>query len=257
MPVPQVNHFAVLGLKPGASEEEIKQAYRSLAKTFHPDKNKDPRAEEKFKEIASSYDFLKSKDRREMHERELLNVRFSEPQREKKFYDEKPNENEQKRPNKRNYEKPRHQKKYDHNGNSYKTEFPFGPFKSYEEEFGEFLSQRDPFGKMKDPEQFVNSFVHHLWNKEGFGGMFRAGDPFAEMKDIQQFMNKVYRESGFGNLDELMANFRPFRFEDKQDRSKLPPTNTGKIVQDIKFKLPSSEFTSFYHGQGDPFRVFD
>lgn len=65
------NHFEVLGIKPGCSENEIKKAYRGLAKKFHPDKNKDHGAEEKFKEIAAAYEYLKSEDRREILQREL------------------------------------------------------------------------------------------------------------------------------------------------------------------------------------------
>ncbi|XP_060083536.1 uncharacterized protein LOC132562783 isoform X2 [Ylistrum balloti] len=65
------NLFTVLGLKPGATEDEIKKSYRNLARKFHPDKNKEPGAEEKFKEISAAYDYLKSADRREMHEREV------------------------------------------------------------------------------------------------------------------------------------------------------------------------------------------
>ena len=65
------NHFATLGLKVGAGEDEVKKAYRSLAKKWHPDKNKDPGAEEKFKEIGAAYEYLQSKDRRDLLEREL------------------------------------------------------------------------------------------------------------------------------------------------------------------------------------------
>ncbi|XP_045209989.2 uncharacterized protein LOC123561578 isoform X1 [Mercenaria mercenaria] len=65
------NHFHTLGLKPGCSEDDVKKAYRTLAKKYHPDKNKDHGAEEKFKEIAAAYDVLKSNDRREIHEREV------------------------------------------------------------------------------------------------------------------------------------------------------------------------------------------
>ena len=74
----QKNYFSVLGVKVGATEDEIKKAYRKLAKKFHPDKNKDPGAEEKFKEIAAAYDHLKSEDRREIHERDV-----NQPQPEK------------------------------------------------------------------------------------------------------------------------------------------------------------------------------
>lgn len=65
------NHFTVLGLKPGASDDDVKKAYRSLAKKYHPDKNKDAGAEEKFKEIGAAYEVLKIKDRREIYEREI------------------------------------------------------------------------------------------------------------------------------------------------------------------------------------------
>ena len=65
------NHFQTLGVKPGASEDEIKKAYRSLAKKWHPDKNNEAGAEEKFKEISAAYDYLKSEDRRDILERDL------------------------------------------------------------------------------------------------------------------------------------------------------------------------------------------
>lgn len=65
------NHFETLGIKPGATEEEVKKAYRTLAKKFHPDKNDDANATEKFKEIAAAYEVLKTVASREIHEREV------------------------------------------------------------------------------------------------------------------------------------------------------------------------------------------
>ena len=47
-----------LGVKREASKDEIKDAYRKLAMQFHPDRNKDPGAEEKFKEISEAYAVL-------------------------------------------------------------------------------------------------------------------------------------------------------------------------------------------------------
>ena len=52
------DHYKTLGLKSGASLDEIKQAYRELAKTYHPDVNKEPGAEEKFKEVKNAYEAL-------------------------------------------------------------------------------------------------------------------------------------------------------------------------------------------------------
>jgi DnaJ-class molecular chaperone len=59
-----------LGLKRGASEAEIKKAYRSLAKQLHPDRNKDnPDAARRFSEITNAYDLLTDKDKRAQYDR--------------------------------------------------------------------------------------------------------------------------------------------------------------------------------------------
>lgn len=52
------DYYEILGLGKGASQEEIKKAYRSLARQYHPDVNKEPDAETKFKEIKEAYDVL-------------------------------------------------------------------------------------------------------------------------------------------------------------------------------------------------------
>ncbi len=59
-----------LGLKRGASEAEIKKAYRSLAKQLHPDRNKDnPEAAKRFGEVTQAYDLLSDKDKRAQYDR--------------------------------------------------------------------------------------------------------------------------------------------------------------------------------------------
>ena len=55
--------YEVLGLSKGASEEEIKKAYRKLAKQYHPDLNPgDKEAEAKFKEVNEAYTILTDKE---------------------------------------------------------------------------------------------------------------------------------------------------------------------------------------------------
>src|SRR3989337_4269486 len=59
-----------LGIKRGASEAEVKKAYRSLAKQLHPDRNKDnPNAAKRFGEITQAYDLLSDKDQRARYDR--------------------------------------------------------------------------------------------------------------------------------------------------------------------------------------------
>jgi len=56
--------YKILGVDKNASQDEIKRAYKKLAMENHPDKNKNPGAEEKFKEISSAYNVLSNADER-------------------------------------------------------------------------------------------------------------------------------------------------------------------------------------------------
>lgn len=58
------DYYAVLGIARGASEEQIKSAYRKLARKYHPDVSKEADAEERFKEVAEAYQTLKDPDKR-------------------------------------------------------------------------------------------------------------------------------------------------------------------------------------------------
>lgn len=60
--------YEVLGVNKSASKDEIKSAYRKLAKKYHPDINKEPGAEEKFKEVQEAWDVLGDDKKRQMYD---------------------------------------------------------------------------------------------------------------------------------------------------------------------------------------------
>ena len=62
------DYYEVLGVSRDASKDQIKDAYRTLALQFHPDRNKSPGAEEKFKEISEAYAVLSDDEKRSTYD---------------------------------------------------------------------------------------------------------------------------------------------------------------------------------------------
>ncbi len=63
------DYYEILGVPKNASNEELKSAFRRLARQFHPDVNKESDAEERFKEINEAYAVLSDQDKRSVYDR--------------------------------------------------------------------------------------------------------------------------------------------------------------------------------------------
>ena len=58
------DYYKILGVERGASDEDIKKAYRRLARKYHPDVSKEPNAKEQFQEVSEAYETLRDKEKR-------------------------------------------------------------------------------------------------------------------------------------------------------------------------------------------------
>jgi curved DNA-binding protein len=69
MAVEYKDYYEVLGVPPDAGQDEIRRAYRKLARQYHPDLNRESGAEERFKEVGEAYEVLSDQDKRERYDR--------------------------------------------------------------------------------------------------------------------------------------------------------------------------------------------
>ncbi|MEC7363354.1 MAG: DnaJ domain-containing protein, partial [Actinomycetota bacterium] len=62
------DYYSMLGVSRDASAEEIKKAYRRLARELHPDVNPDPKHQERFKQVTAAYEVLSDPEKRQMYD---------------------------------------------------------------------------------------------------------------------------------------------------------------------------------------------
>ncbi|PKO86994.1 MAG: molecular chaperone DnaJ [Betaproteobacteria bacterium HGW-Betaproteobacteria-10] len=74
------NHYALLGVSPGATSEVIKTAYRKKANQYHPDKNPSPDAAARFREVQEAYEVLSDETRRKAYDDNRRRSLIDDPQ---------------------------------------------------------------------------------------------------------------------------------------------------------------------------------
>lgn len=82
------DYYAVLGVAKTSSQDEIKKAFHTLAKQYHPDLNKTPGAAERFKEINEAYQILGDPEKRQEYE---YNLEHPPKQEKRTWYNPSPN----------------------------------------------------------------------------------------------------------------------------------------------------------------------
>src|SRR5664279_297626 len=68
MAVEYKDYYEILGVPRDANQDEIRRAYRKLAREYHPDLNRDSDAEDRFKELGEAYEVLSDPDKRERYD---------------------------------------------------------------------------------------------------------------------------------------------------------------------------------------------
>src|SRR3954470_22024524 len=69
MPVAFRDYYEALGVPRDAGNDDIRSAYRKLARQYHPDVNKDPGADQRFKEVSEAYEVLRDSEKRARYDR--------------------------------------------------------------------------------------------------------------------------------------------------------------------------------------------
>lgn len=68
MIIAKKDYYEILGIAKGASDDEIKKAYRKLALKFHPDKNRAPNAKDAFQKISTAFACLSDPEKRKIYD---------------------------------------------------------------------------------------------------------------------------------------------------------------------------------------------
>jgi len=201
------DYYKILGVARNASDEEIKKEYRKMALQFHPDKNKEPDAEEKFKVIAEAYEVLSDKEKRAAFDKYGEDGLKSGKGRRRSFSEFSQKDN------------------FDHHF-SFR---PMDPFHLFRNIFG----GRDPFSDVFGGDFFDNKMFHnhHHFNHHQFAAnILHAHFPFPGMgasifDDLLDSNSTTTYKSSDGGTEHI---------------SKTVIGADGSVTKQMTFRTPSS-----------------
>lgn len=150
------DYYAILGISPNATQEEIHKAYRRCSKQWHPDRNPDRDTEELMKDINEAYSILKDPQKRERYDKEYTNLHF------KSYSEESSSHSNSNNPSN------------DANSNKKRQSY------SYNYDVKDDNLRNDINKARKEAEDFVNEFFSHLKDdsKRAAEGAWKAIKPF-------------------------------------------------------------------------------
>ena len=204
------NYYTVLGLKREASQEDIKKAYRKLALRFHPDKNKEPGAEETFKDIAEAYEVLSDANK-------------------KHAYDTFGHEG--------NGNRSRQRTRNNQFGSSSSFFHPSDPFELFRSFFG-----HDPFVHTHHHDPFTSFFQAHNNVHDGF-----HQNTFSHPRNVFEF-NPIFKRASSGPSmfnDPLGERSTTSTTQRTGDGGTVHITKTvigedGSVRREMRFRTPSA-----------------
>eukprot|EP00092_Neocalanus_flemingeri_P077230 GFUD01095868.1.p1 GENE.GFUD01095868.1~~GFUD01095868.1.p1 ORF type:complete len:518 (+),score=142.16 GFUD01095868.1:81-1634(+) len=220
------DYYKVLELARGATQEDIKKAYRKKALKFHPDKNKDPDAEEKFKEIVEANEVLSDNEKKatyDMYGKEGIRTNMGNPSRTR-------------------------------SGHSSKRYFVFRP-SDPDELFRSSFGGRDPFSDMY-AEHFVSGFpqphVHQHFHHINRANSFKRVQFFTPGSNMFGRQQSAHSDHPFVSPSTSrprgMNNIPPQQREKQQKVNELPIEENGFLKLDgLVWSATETDIKAFLH----------
>eukprot|EP01126_Amoeba_proteus_P064724 TRINITY_DN9091_c0_g1_i9.p1 TRINITY_DN9091_c0_g1~~TRINITY_DN9091_c0_g1_i9.p1 ORF type:complete len:288 (+),score=38.42 TRINITY_DN9091_c0_g1_i9:121-984(+) len=219
---PQENLYQVMGLKNDASDNDIKKAFFSLAKKYHPDVNKDPLAKKRFVEINNAYEILGDKNKKTQYDANLLRQRQHNQDFRANQYQANPfSSGSSNRESRYNRENVYRQQAEWHNQFRYQAQSH--SFKTYEQilkEFNEWVKEAENLERKPESKHF-RSFIQV--DRDG-NVLLKRDIRSGSVKQFPNFRNHTQWENAFNNYERFRSMYTDPKIRQEECTESKRPT---------------------------------